>query len=199
MDLFWKLDPALLTSLVVTGTERHKKRHLLVVVVVDGDELRARRDAGCEAAKVALTETGVGRFVLHKSDESGVFGHNRDHGAVNGHGPAVLEREQGANRLTEPLVETRVITGRLRSSSRRCSRRWAAQVNQTDQPLRTNAAKANQKRRNVGAVPRAEHATGADRWPVNVSHRSTRTTSYSSAVGGKPVSNLAFTAASWLP
>jgi hypothetical protein len=31
------------------------------------------------------------------------------------------------------------------------------------------------------------------------SHRSTRTTSYSSAVGGNPVSNLAFTAASWSP
>jgi hypothetical protein len=31
------------------------------------------------------------------------------------------------------------------------------------------------------------------------SHRLTRTTSYSSAVGGKPVSNLAFTAASWSP
>jgi hypothetical protein len=41
--------------------------------------------------------------------------------------------------------------------------------------------------------------SGVAGWPVKASHRSTRTTSYSSAVGGKPVSNLAFTAASWLP
>jgi hypothetical protein len=69
-----------------------------------------------------------------------------------------------------------------------------------DRPAAENErGEGEPERPNVGAVPGAEHPSGAYRWPVNVSHRSTRTTSYSSAVGGKPVSNLAFTTASWLP